>query len=137
MKCFKHLLLLPFVLLTTSCAPTSLSEYRAEGEGQIKKLLEELTHIDSISQLESKEVRLKKRFSAIADLMIAAKKFQMKHPDEAEDVTTWQIEVSEALKQELTRLYEIQGCAEKIEEIQRDSLHKLDLFKRRHLKREI
>lgn len=136
MKSLKRLFFLLLAPLTTACAPTSLSEYRAEGEGQIKKLLEELAQIESVSQLENKEIRLKKRFSTIADLMIAAKKFQIKHPEDIEEVTTWQVEVSEALKNELKRLYEIEGCAEKIEEIQRDSLHKLDLFERRHLKRE-
>ena len=120
--------------LFTGCSPTSLSEYRAEGEGYIKKLIEELIEIDSVSQLEEKEIRLKKRFSAITDLMIAAKKYQIKHPNDIGELTTWQLEMSDALKKEMIRLYQIDGCASKLEEIQRDSLHKLDLFERRQLR---
>ncbi len=118
------------VFSLTGCSPSSLSEYRTEGEGHIKKLVEELAEIESVSQLEAKQVKLKKRFTAMVDLMIAAKKFQLKHAEDGQEITPWQLEMSNALKRELIRIYQLEGCAEKFEEIERDTMHRLDLFEK-------
>src|SRR3990167_9021263 len=101
-----------FLLLAslTACSPSSISEYRAEGEVPIKKLITELSQIETLTELEAKESRLRKQFSSLATLMIAAKKIQTKHHDERQEVTVWQLELSEALKREMIRVYEIEGC---------------------------
>ncbi len=128
----KRLFFLLFLISFTGCSPSSIYEYRSEGEESIKKLVQELSQIENVSQLEVKEVRLKKRFTALVELMIAAKKFQAKHHDEGQEVTFWQLELSEALKREMIRIYEIEGCAPLMEEIERDAVHKLDLAERRY-----
>ena len=123
----KRFLMMGLFLLLSGCAPASLGEYRTEGEDHIKKLMHELSQVESLSGLEARQLKLKKRFTAIVDLIIAAKKFQAKHPEENTEITVWQVEMSDALKRELIRVYAIEGCAELMEEIERDALHKLDL----------
>ena len=127
----KTQMLLFFLVFLTGCAPSTVSEYRTEGEGHIIKLIEELSQIETASQLETKQGRLKKRFALLVDLMIEAKKFQIKRSGDSDEVTTWQLKLSDRLKRELIRIYEIEGCAEIIEEIERSGIHRLDLFERR------
>lgn len=126
----KRLFILLLFASLSGCSPSSICEYRTEGEEPIKRLIYELSQIETVGQLEAREGRLKKCFSSLVDLMIAAKKFQAKRHDEGGEVTFWQLELSEALRREMIRIYEIEGCSELMEEIERDALHKLDIMER-------
>lgn len=116
-------------LLQAACSPTTLSEYQLEAEGVAKALIDDLEKVQTERDLVEKAPRLKKRYHQLVDLMIAAKKHERQHPEEEREGSLGR-EVSEALRCELFRVYMLEGCKEKLEEIERESLHKLDQFDR-------
>ncbi len=120
------------ILLITSCSPSSIDEFQLEGEDIAKELLKELVKVHSLSDLKREGPKIKKEYLHLVDVMIAAKKYQNRHPN---DEVPGQIglEASEALKKEFIRVYQLEGCSELMEALQRESLHKLDLF---HLRSE-
>ena len=121
-----------FVLLFffAACSPSSIEEFQLAGEGIARGLLKQLEKVQSISDLKREGPKLKKEYAHLAQVMIAAKKFQNRHPDE-EMPSLKRLEVSEALKKEFIRIYHLEGCSELMEALQRESLHKLDLYHRR------
>ncbi len=123
-------LLVGVFLFCVGCSPSSIEEFQFEGEDVAKGLLKELGRVYSLSDLKKEGPKLKKEYEHLARLMIAAKKYQNRHPnDEVSGLIGF--EVSEALKKEFMRIYQLGGCSEVMEELQRESLHKLDLFHRR------
>lgn len=114
-------------LIFVSCSPNSKEEWRLEGANISRDLIESFKEIHSLDELERKAPRIKKKFNKLVDLVIAAKKYHMKHPDEEESKVRPEL-VNELLKAELIRIYQIDGCQPYLEEIERDSLHKLDQF---------
>ena len=121
----KYLLFLSLFCLI-GCSPTSLDEYHYEGESVARQLLIDLEKVNSQEELISQSSKLKKRFSTIVDLVIAARKHQLKHPDD--EITTMEHTISDLLKNEFTRIYQIEGCQGIMESMQRESLHRLDRF---------
>ena len=115
------------VLFLTGCAPGSLEEYCFEGEGAVRKIIEECKKVHSKEDLILHKSRIKNDLAHLTNLMIAAKKFQMKNPEE-EITLNLSHAASNQLKEEFVRIYKIDGCREVMEEIQRESLHKLDAF---------
>jgi hypothetical protein len=124
----KKFFLLIFLLI--SCSPASPKEYQYEGEDVCKSILKILQKIESVSDLNREGVRLKKEYAKLVKVMIEAKKFQLRHK-EIELIAPSNFEVSQALKSEFIRIYEIEGCQEKMEALQRESLHKLHQYQRR------
>jgi hypothetical protein len=118
------------ILFLTGCAPGSLEEYCFEGEGTMRKLILECKNIHSKEDLVAERPKIKKNLTHLTDLMIAAKKFQMKNPEE-EFTLNLSYAVSNQLKEELSRIYKIEGCRQLMEEMERESLHKLDSFNQR------
>lgn len=118
------------LVMLSGCSPSSMEEYRFEGESLVRSLIEECQKIESKEDLLLEKPRLKKKFDKIVDLMIAARKFQVKHLD-SEIPVDLRLAASNALKEEFIRIYKIEGCQSLMEDIQRDSLHKLDLFSRK------
>lgn len=118
------------LILLVSCSPGSLEEYQLEGENIAKALLRHLERVESVGDLIKEGPKLKKEYALLVQVMIAAKIYQNKHPDE-EVSEPIGLEVSEALKNEFMRIYQLEGCQEVMEGLQRESLHKLDLFHKR------
>ena len=118
------------LLILSACSPNSIQEFQFEGEGIAKKLLHELARVHSLSDLKKEGPNLKKEYAHLIDVMIAAKKYQDRHPDD-EVPSQIGFEVSEALKKEFMRIYQLEGCAEVMEALQRESLHKLDSYHQR------
>lgn len=112
------------------CSPSSIEEYRFEGESLVRQIISECQQIQSQEDLIAEKPKLKKKFHKLVDLMIAARKFQVKHID-MEVSSDFRLAANNALKEEFIRIYKIEGCQALMEEIQRDSLHKLDLFSRK------
>lgn len=110
-------------LWLVSCAPTSMEEFRQEGESIVLSLIQCLEKIETPADLKAESPRLKKKFAELADLMAAAKKCQLKTPKK--DALEPNLEISDSLKAEFVRIYRIEGCQEIMEEIQRESLHSL------------
>jgi hypothetical protein len=118
--------LLPLLAIAlAACSPTSLEEYHYEGENIAKEIALELTKVHSEKDLFRLAPKLKKKFSLMVDLMVAARKCQKRSE---EDFYHGSEEASDLLKEELIRIYEIDGCQETLEEMQREALHRLDLL---------
>jgi hypothetical protein len=95
--------------------------------------MEELKEIETLEQLLGSETRLKKKFETLVALMIDASRFQDKHL-ESEEAPSEELAVSLALKEELQRVYLIEGGREVIERAEQEALVKLDAYERSRLK---
>ena len=129
------LLLLGMGAVLYSCSPHSSEEFHKEGEVLCRSLVETLQAIDSSDQLLLAEPLLKNKFESLVSLMIEASRFQQKHPDD------WGAEtgiepgfISISLKEQLHRIYLLEGGREVIERAQHESLVKLDAYERSRLK---
>ena len=129
---FLELTLILFFLIS-GCSPNSLKEYQTEGEALAKLLISELREVESTADLLKRSAKVKKIFSQLTELMICAKTYQMKHPEE-QGLDFSQRETSEILQRELMRIYQIDGCQDLMEDLQRESLHRLDLFHKKSQK---
>jgi hypothetical protein len=118
------------IFLMISCSPVTQQEYQYEGEEVAKCILKILQKVESLADLNREALKLKKEYAKLTKVMIEAKKFQQKHP-ETEVSLQVGLEVSESLKKEFIRIYQLEGCQEKMEALQRESLHKLHLHQRR------
>lgn len=114
------------LLLLQSCQPTSLDEFQYEGACQVELLLKEMEQIETREDLVRMEPVLKKRFEKIAALVIQAKAFQQKNPDLEPLFLGRSILLSEALLDEMRRVYTLEGGRESVERAQRESMLKLD-----------
>ncbi len=119
--------------LIGGCSPHSSLEFRKEGEEVCQELMEELKEIETLEQLLVSEGHLKKKFEALVALMIDASRFQDKHL-ESEESPSEELAVSFALKEELQRVYLIEGGREVIERAEQEALVKLDAYERSRLK---
>ena len=119
-----------FFVFLSGCAPSSLEDYHFEGEVIAKAILHSLEKVESVHDLVCEGGKLKKEFSRLVRVMVAAGKYHAQHPNEEESALIG-FEVSERLKKEFMRVYQIEGCQEVMEGLQRESLHKLDLFHKR------
>ena len=102
-----------------------MQEYRYEGESIARSILYDLVDVHSKEDLILLTPSLKKKFSKLTDLMLIANKY---HKNHSEDEENEEIDhrISDALKEQFIRIYQIDGCQEVMEEIQRDSVHRLN-----------
>ncbi len=115
------------LLFFCGCSPGSLEDYQYEGEAFARSLVKDLKKIQRSEDLNRSEALLKKKFNALVDLMIEAKEFQRKHPQEEEvDVLHYDHPHGEALLEELKRIYRIEGGREMVERTQREALIRFD-----------
>jgi hypothetical protein len=106
----------------SSCAPSSVEDFRCEGEAQAKALSCELRRIQTREELQAALPKLRSRFLKLSDLIIAARSFRAKHP-EIEPLTASY--ASDELFAELARLYELPGGRELIESAQMEAVENL------------
>ena len=128
LKMWKIFLVLAFLL--SSCSPSSSREYQLEGEDIAKAILKRLERVQSAGDLVREGPKLKKDYAKLVQVMIAAREYQERCPLE-EVALQPRMEVSDALKREFMRVYQLEGCHELMEALQRESLHKLDLHQKR------
>jgi hypothetical protein len=124
----KLISLLPLFLMA-ACSPNSLDDFRHEGESQSRALLLDLKKIESREQLIQSEPKLKRHFEELIALMIEARTFQQKHPDDLSS-SEGQSRSDQELREELRRIYEMEGGREIVERAQQDALVRLDAFER-------
>ncbi len=110
------------VLLLSGCSPSSLDDFRHEGEAICKKLTQELREIDTHDKLMKKAPKLKLYFDQLASLMIEVKKLE---PDDVTPIIDEESLASQALLCELKRIYQIEAGREVIEKAQKEALIKL------------
>jgi hypothetical protein len=116
-KCKYIANILAILLLLSSCGPSSIEDLRWEARKETLKLASELRAIETREELQKALPRLKKRFNALADLVVDARRF----PTEEKEPT----EASEELFAQLARLYEMPGGRELIETAQMDAIRRI------------
>lgn len=114
--------LLIFFLLF-SCGVHSKADCRNSAKGVVKSMMYQLRQVDSIEDLQRVGPALKKKFVSLVDIMILAQNVDAPLSDEIEYVQSY---LNNALKIELERIFKIQGCKEKMQELQREALIRLD-----------
>jgi hypothetical protein len=122
-----------FVILfcLVACSPSSLEDFQREGQALSRELAMELQEIQTREELHKAAPKIKKKFDLLVDLMIEARKFQQKHPEEnGFDPATTDPATSDLLLCELKRIYRLESGRETIEKAQRESLIRLDAFER-------
>lgn len=122
----KRLINLTLFLICAGCSPSSLEDYQKEGEALSRKLIQHLEKIETHEELLRAEPVLKKDFEAYATLIIQAKEYQQKHCDELISDLTVDYALSEQLKEQLRRVYAIEGGREIVEKAQQEALVRLD-----------
>jgi hypothetical protein len=120
------------LLLLTGCGPKSLEDFREEGEGLTRSLIEELQSIHARDDLVDAAPRLQKLFNELVDVMIASREFKEKHPHlDALPLSKKDHELSDQLRGELNRILHLEGGREVIEKCQEQALERLDAFEKR------
>ena len=113
-----------FLLFFVACSPSSLEDFRYEGESICKDLTQELKKIETSQQLIVKAPKLKTYFDKLVVVIIQAKKFQKEHEGE-NSIMDGKSQVSQNLLGELRRIYELEGGRELMEKIEQEALIKL------------
>ncbi len=114
------------------CSPTSLEEYRREGESLCRRFTEELQKIETRDELLAALPNIRRRYEEFVDLMLEVKEFEEEHFGEATDPwNTSDFLASESLIIEMKRLYQLEGGRELMEKTQREALFRLDAALRR------
>lgn len=123
-------------LLLTGCGSSSLDDFQEEGEGVTRSLVQELQSIHTREDLLNSSASLQGLFDKLVDVMIAAQQYRDKHPQLDQNVVSKpNRELSDQLRIELNRLFQIEGGREIIEKYQDPSLQRLDAFERKFKKR--
>ncbi len=120
--------LLIALLFVAGCAPSSLQEFRQEGEALCRKLAKDLQKVDSREDLIKITPLLKKRFMQFAELIMEARAFEREHAGEAMPEDHSDLLASEVLKIEMKRIYGIEGARKIMEDAQREALFTLDAY---------
>ena len=113
---------LVFLLLLSSCALSSVEDFRKEGALKAQALTEELRQIQTRSELQAAAPRLRRRFCEFADLLLEAREFLSSQPNASPLFPTAE---GDELFAELSRLYELPEGRELMESIQLDALKKI------------
>lgn len=117
-------------LLLWSCSPSSMSDFRHEGESRFRTIVQTLQQIEDREQLLRAEPTLKKHFELLIALMIEARKYQQNHPEDALLEIDQSLPIEAELQEELRRIYLIEGAREVVERAQQEALVRLDAFER-------
>ncbi|MBS0653238.1 MAG: hypothetical protein JSR39_06870 [Verrucomicrobia bacterium] len=131
MKTFFTLFLLTALY---GCSPSSSEDFQREGEALSRTLIKHLEAIESQEELLRAEPVLKKDFEAYVDLIQQARAYQLKQADEIVLDASSDFSVSDELKEELRRIFAIEGGREIIERAQQEALVRLDAFERAQAK---
>lgn len=117
------------LLLFASCSHECPDSYKEEAGTVMRTLIEEITPVKTAAELIKKQKKIKRLYTTLSDLAIAARKWQEKHPDALScEGHNLDETLSEQLKKELERLYVIKGAREIMEEAQKEAIERLDEF---------
>ncbi len=120
-------------LVFVSCNSKSLDDYYDEGQNQISSIISDLESIQTRQQLLDASSRLQKQYIDLVNIIISAEEYLDKHPDQK----IWQHQetlLSDRLREELNRLYQIEGAREIMEKCQQEALYRLDAYEQRRSK---
>jgi len=134
---FKVLQLACSLILLTAlygCSPSSSEDFQREGEALTRTLIKHLEAIETQEDLLRAEPVLKKDFEAYVDLISEAREQQLRHADEIVVDASSDFSVSGELKEEMRRIYSMEGGREIIERSQQEALVRLDAYERAQAK---
>ena len=117
---------LSVLIIFSSCQSSSLEDFRYEGASQVRLLIEELKQIEGREDFVVAAPILKKRFEKIVDLMIQSRVFQQKNPGLEMGFYASNQALSDALLEQMKRIYVLEGGKECIEKAQREAMLRLD-----------
>ncbi len=117
-----------FSMLVAGCAPSSSQEFRQEGDALCRSLTKELQKVETRDDLIKITPQLKKRFQQFAQLIMDARAFEKEHAGEAMPEDGGDFLASEALMEEMKRIYAIEGARKIMEDAQREALFALDAY---------
>lgn len=123
---FFFLRIIPLFFILCSCGSHNLEDYKEEGEGITRSLIQELKKIRTREKLLASTHKLKALFNRLADTMISAEIYRRDHPDL--EIAEANHELSDQLRGELNRIYEMDGGRQIIEKCEEKALHRLHLF---------
>ena len=112
--------------LLTACSPTTLKDYQLQGISLMRALTKELRSINSREDIKKREKRLEKLYVRISQNLIEARILYDKEPGPTENA--YLEEVAYTLKEELVRVYQIEGARPLLEAAQASALNLLDEF---------
>ena len=113
------------VLLLTSCAGGSNKNYAERGQALCDQLAKELSEITTKEELVSAAPQIEKRYTQIVNLMTEAKIEKEKRPHAFPD-NQMPSASSQRLREELERVYEIEGGRRFNDKHTREALYRLD-----------
>lgn len=117
-----------FLFILNSCGQRSHEEFREEGEAITRSLVKELKNIYTREELLHSADSLGIQFTRLANVMMAAEEFCLKHPEQERcELGLSNRELSDQLRVELNRLYLIEGGRQIIEKTQENALYRLQV----------
>ena len=117
---------LSLFLMLCACSPSSLDDFRHEGESICREFAHELKGIETHEHLLKEAPKIKAYFDRLVTVMIQARKFQ-KEAEESQPLINEDSLASKALLGELKRIYQLEAGREIIEKAQKEALIKLDV----------
>lgn len=121
------------LLMLLGCNPSSYEDFQFEGDGHCRRMLTILRSIQDRQQLLQALPLLKQHFEDLADLIIAARKFQQSRLEAKDFYPSF---YSVALKEELKRLYQMEGGREMIEKAQKQACLRLGVLEKQITKKQ-
>jgi hypothetical protein len=123
-----HVFCVALLFCLAGCSPSSLDDFRCEGESLCKELTQELRGIETSEQLIKEGPKIKTYFDKLAILIIQARKFQQEH-EYTENFVDGKSLASQNLLSELKRIYQMEGGRDIIEKAEQEALIKLSIRK--------
>jgi hypothetical protein len=114
-------LFIAFLVTLFSCTPSTHEDMKKEGQKIISQIILELHSITTREELVKKRNVLKKNFDRLALLIIESEKINNNIYKDDEDFNLY----SDELKNQMIRIYEIDGGQELIESYQKNALRLL------------
>lgn len=121
------------LLMLVGCNPSSYEDFQFEGDAHCRKMLTTLRGIQDRQQLLQALPILRQHFEDLADLIIAARKFQQSTLEVKDFYPSF---YSMALKEELKRLYQMEGGRVLVEKAQKQAFLRLDVLERQLTKKQ-
>lgn len=117
------LILLSFTII--SCGKPTLEDYREEGQSVLRSLVNDLRSVRTRQDLVVAVPALQKHFDRLAAIMIEAEQLRLEHGD-MRDIHVGEPHISDDLRAELTRIYQLPDGRELIEQCQEGAFMKLE-----------
>jgi hypothetical protein len=119
-------------LFLYGCSSHTLADYQEEGKSILYSITQQLQKIHTREQLITAGPELQKQFNQLVDVMLAAEAFKQKSKNLEEIEITVNHELSDLLRIEINRLYQIEGGRALIEKSQESALHRLEMWSKEH-----